>query len=712
MKERIVFQGSVGLLYGILTMQLILGVQRDARPLLLLSFGVMLLVLKGPRLKVLAIGFLLGLLTVGLHQITAVPTGALLDSKEISGHIVSVSSENQTAVVELKANFARQVKPIKVKVYGIDAVSHGDHVMIKGQFLAPERALNPYDFDPYLYMMSNNWVGTFFCMPDGVRVVEKSKRLVDSLMNRRSDWIDEIRELSLYGSYWTGFVIGEDDGLSEEATHLIRQTGLAHVMAVSGLHVGVIYAFLTYTMGAVIVSRKHRDILVLVFLLGYLAINLGSFTVLRAVVLVLYHHLGFYTARRPDVLTAIGCVAGVSLLFNPFLVFHLSFTLSIGAAVSIACFYSAFQKRLLFLGRSLSSSLALILSAQLGILPVQLYVFNVFYPESILFNLLFVPLFSLMICFAFILSVLSLIPGSSVYLAMIFDVVMGIVENTLWRMSAVFHNPIYMTGLHVILLVMILTLVIGFCYSERKHRMVLAVTLSVCLGLLQLTKGLQGLEVILWSTGKSDAILIQYDGKSHMIDTAEGKQDLGLLLLKNDIHTLETLVITHEDKDHVGGLKDIQEKLKIKQLIRGLSGPAEVRDKELILGLFYGEPQQSDNNASIVTLLTYKDYTMLFMGDAEAEREEQLVADGLLKAVDVLKVGHHGSNTSTTSFFLSAIKPKVALIPCDGSKYFPRQEVLERLTDCGILVYRTDQSGAIRLSLRPDGLRVKEYLRE
>lgn len=228
--------------------------------------------------------------------------------------------------------------------------------------------------------------------------------------------------------------------------------------------------------------------------------------------------------------------------------------------------------------------------------------------------------------------------------------------------------------------------------------------------------------------GKADSILVESDGKFLLVDggTPDRGEEVVSYLKRRGVKKLDAVVNTHPDEDHVGGLKYVidsfsvsryfapriparlipgdsayrntQEALKSKRLIPEVPGVGKQFSvgnwNVRVLGPI--RPGKDTNNNSLVLLLTYRNTRFLLMGDAEDEEERDLLASGQNLSADVLKVGHHGSNTSTTQPFLNAVKPKIAAISVgwDTNK-LPKKETLNRLFDAHTTIYRTDVSGTL-----------------
>jgi competence protein ComEC len=238
--------------------------------------------------------------------------------------------------------------------------------------------------------------------------------------------------------------------------------------------------------------------------------------------------------------------------------------------------------------------------------------------------------------------------------------------------------------------------------------------------------------------GQGDAILvISPGGKTMLVDgggSSEVAQEVILPYLRDcGLDRLDILVLTHPDADHVGGLPEVLRSIPVgigvatgqvhttqvyaeflrelqrardedgTQIVRGVAGVEIPFDAEVqveVLGPSTAAIAGDDkNNASIVLRLTYGLISVLLTGDAEVEEEAWMMVRGDVRNAQILKVSHHGSSTGTGSTFLDQVDPEVALISCgaDNQHGHPHDEVLDRLADYGVDVYRTDLSGTIEV---------------
>ncbi len=250
-----------------------------------------------------------------------------------------------------------------------------------------------------------------------------------------------------------------------------------------------------------------------------------------------------------------------------------------------------------------------------------------------------------------------------------------------------------------------------------------AVSLCACGGQKEMPLRIYFLDV-----GQGDAMLVRTESGDLLIDagTEESQETLCLRLEQLGVTELLLAVFTHADGDHMGGADGVLERFPTKEIwvsenltesesARRLSAVLETTDTvvsrvqsgmimrvgDVVLSVLYPltDEERGGNENSIVLKLHYGDFDALLMGDAGVEQEQQILdAYGASQlACDLYKVGHHGSNTSSSAEFLAAVKPIYAVIGCGAANSYghPTGEVLERLAATGAEVLRTDLSGEL-----------------
>ncbi len=240
------------------------------------------------------------------------------------------------------------------------------------------------------------------------------------------------------------------------------------------------------------------------------------------------------------------------------------------------------------------------------------------------------------------------------------------------------------------------------------------------------------------NVGRADSIFIKCEDKNILIDAAD--KDINDVvcnyLRRNNVKKLDLVVVTHPHRDHIGQMSDVIDQFDIVRFIMprlkdGVMSTTKTYEKLLkTLNSKHISPQEpvpgtnfsignakieifapnaqydNINNYSVVLKVTYKNKKFLFTGDAETESENDMINSGFDLKSDVLKVGHHGSKTSTSQNFLNAVKPKYAVISVGPDQNnLPKKETLNRLSKNGISVFRTDLNGTIIIAT--DGNEIK-----
>lgn len=240
-------------------------------------------------------------------------------------------------------------------------------------------------------------------------------------------------------------------------------------------------------------------------------------------------------------------------------------------------------------------------------------------------------------------------------------------------------------------------------------------------------------ELAVWflDVGQGDSELVQLpDGKTMLIDAGEGyaAPDIIEMLEEKEIEKLDYVVATHPHADHIGGMEEVLRnvetgcvylpdkaaKSKTYQSLMEYLGEEEIPVETVQAGMRLLEeddltvdvvaPLRTDynntNNVSAVLRLKYKDKAFLFTGDAEKEAERDILLSGVNIRANVLKVGHHGSDTSSSRGFLRQVSPQYAVISCgEGNTYgHPKPITIETLMSFFVRVYRTDQDGTVRFT--------------
>ena len=209
------------------------------------------------------------------------------------------------------------------------------------------------------------------------------------------------------------------------------------------------------------------------------------------------------------------------------------------------------------------------------------------------------------------------------------------------------------------------------------------------------------------NVGQGDSCLIQMKNTTVMIDTGGNKyrdiakESLIPYLKKNRIYDIDLLITTHNDFDHSGAKDSLIDNFRVKRYVTDYQKfPLTIGHLTLTNYNIYPDLWKEENDFSLVVGFTIKDYQFLIMGDAPKKIEEKIIKDNPNLRCDVLKIGHHGSNTSSSERFISTLKPKIGIISCgkDNPYGHPHKSVLAILNKYHIEIRRTDLEGTIKFT--------------
>jgi DNA internalization-related competence protein ComEC/Rec2 len=592
----------------------------------------------------------------------------------------------------------------------------------------PEGRRNPRSFDYRLYLLSRGIAHTAFA-----RQIELTDNPLSAADIIRSQ-ILRIRETFLKGlimpdeekQLLAGVLFGCTEEMPEEMKEDFRNNGTAHILAVSGLHVGVIYGL--YRRITAKRRSKYDSILLIAFLLFYGCITLWTVSVVRAVMLIIFMTFGDVLSRRYDLLTSLGFTAALIAAHNPYAVLGASFQMSFLAVSSISFISPLLTRKLpAWVPEEVPASLAV----QIGTVPYCAYMFNQLALGALLCNIpvlfllgilapagiIAIPAVVLLsgfsencICTVFLQGIggiLQLLSGGMLTLNRFLS------QNGSFAVDVVSGSP-YLLAAGGLLVFFVCSefFQIHWMRGERKYLLKIITLLMIpCLAAAGFCRDdFRKARVVLVDVGQGDCMHIK--GKKNILLDGGGspkrnigKQVLKPYLLKNGCRRLDAAMATHLHMDHYLGLQQLQEVYPVRSMIiKGKAGqkyPIGGADYIEILWPLVQDPDEEDENLnSLIFKVHAGGMTILVTGDLGETGEQGLLemyrGTDVLHC-DVLKVGHHGSRYSSTEEFIDAVSPSIAVIGVGEKNTYghPCPKVLKRFERRGIPVYRTDLDGAV-----------------
>ena len=523
-------------------------------------------------------------------------------------------------------------------------------------------------------------------------------------------------------NYMTGLLLGHLDTDFEEMNELYSSLGIIHLFALSGMQVGFFMDGFKKLLLRSGLTQEKLKWLTYPFSLIYAGLTGFSASVIRSLLQKLLAQHG-YKGLDNFALTVL-----VLFMVMP------NFFLTAGGVLS--CAYAFILTMTSKEGEGLKAVARESLVISLGILPILSFYFAEFQPWSILltfvfsflFDLVFLPLLSILFSLSFLYPVIQL--------NFIFEWLEGIIRlvSQLASRPLVFGQP---NAWLLILLLISLALV----YDLRKNIKSLAVLSLLIVGLFCLTKHPLGNEITMLDVGQGESIFLRdITGKTILIDvggkaesskkiedwqekvtTSNAQRTLIPYLKSRGVAKIDQLVLTNTDKEHVGDLLEVTKAFHVGEI---LVSKGSLKQKEFVaelqatqtkvrsvtvggkLSIFGSQlevlsPRKMGDGGHEDSLVLYGkllDKHFLFTGNMEEKGEKELLKYYSDLEVDVLKAGQHGSKNSSSSAFLEKLKPDITLISVgkNNRTKLPHQETLTRLEDINSKVYRTDQQGAIR----------------
>lgn len=607
---------------------------------------------------------------------------------------------------------------------------HGAECKVVGERVPIENARNPGQFDYREYMAAKKIYSkleldnysSITC--EGSSWFSYGYDFRNLIINSVNENVDPIAF-----KWMAALIFGEKQYLDEEILTFFQNFNLSHLLAISGLHVGLtitgLYFFL-YRTG--VATKEGAKVLIIIFLPLYAFLAGAAPSVLRATLMAGIVMLLTFLKWKVPLTDILSLVALFLLILSPSYLDHVGFQFSFLVTMSLILSFPLLKRT----ENPIALSALISFISQFSILPLQLYYFFEFNPLSLFANLLLVPYFSfLVIPFLMMLLLCSFVlPQISLHLSKTLLPVHTSFLSFLETHSDMFDIQWVVGEIHRSFIIVYLVLFIIMMRLWIKQKLGFAFAAGVAsVGVVMVYCVLPYISpygrVTMLDVGQGDSFVIElpYRRGVIMIDAAgppvftsdESKTAEQIILpyLKSrGIFKLDAIIITHEDTDHSGSVKTLVNEMEVGNLVVSLYYP-KIETVENVVRVKAGEqlviadqnfnllhPYEDTGDAndnSIVLTITLGGLEWIFTGDASAEIEKLLTKKGSNIKADVLKVGHHGSHTSTSENWVKQVSPSVAFISAglDNRYGHPHEEVVERLSAQGVVLFSTPDHGAV-----------------
>ncbi len=702
------------------------------------------------------------------------------ENVEVQGRIMDVSHHSlEKSIYKLKVyQINGENKKIKgylqVSVYNQDdhktLYDYGDIICIKGKLQTPSGKRNPGGFDYRKYLLRQRIVACLFSGQSNIKKMGEKSSALGKIFLFKQNRERIIRKLLPFeeGALLNGIVFGERSEIPVDILENFKSSGIFHLFAISGFHVGVLLSFFYFITVQAGVRPRARALLTMMIIIFYVIMTGGYPSVLRAGLMGILVLGGIILERDTEIVNSICCAAFFILLFQPQQLFDIGFQLSFVATLGIVLLVSPLQKCFCFLPQWLRIPLSVTLAAQSVTLPLMMIYFHQFSLIGLIANLIVVPMVSLVVYLGFMLVFISIFVPF--FILKIFAPYLWLLLKGIIIISDIFASFPYgqikglcFSGWEIILYYAFLMAIFDR-WQEKPwtdkmgcpplNKWLLAIIIaSISIKSIMLFIP-QPLKITVLDVGQGDSIIIETPKHHHiLLDGGSGGEEhqgfdtgeriIVPYLYSQHIHTLDAIIVSHPHEDHIGGLSYVLQEIPVgvvmgaaenlkSDLFYEMSGILKEKgvsykaigqgnriqwSSDMYLDVLY--PNENSlkiagdniNNHSLVLKLHYKNITCLLTGDMEREAEEYLLKSHVDLTSDILKVAHHGSDSSSTLKFLQAVKPQFSAISVGENNFgHPSDEVIKRLRSLNCKIFLTQVDGGITFVSDGENIIVKRMI--
>ena len=615
-----------------------------------------------------------------------------------------------TTIVKKENSFKLTIKgkeKLIVYISNIENIELGDKVVVKGKYTLPKKATIPNNFDYQKYLYNNH---IFYIMyAEELKIIKKNQNITFKI---KKYILDKTSNYTNNG-YLNAFIIGDKTDLEFYETY--QNNGISHLFALSGMHISML-SLIIYKL---VNKFKHKDLIVIMFLLFYITLTNFSASILRTIIFFIILKLNKKLDLNISTKNTLLITLFIIMIYNPLIVFDIGFQYS-GLVTFGLIVSTKYYKKNYFYNLFITSFIALLFSV-----PITLYNNYELNLLSILNNLINVPLIT------FVIYPLSLLTFLLKFLEPIYNLTINLLEF-INNISSIFSLNIIVPKVHIIFYLIYYLLIYLYIESNNKKYILIA-----CLYLLsfKLKPFIDRNNYVYYlDVGQGDSSLIIYNDIVVMNDTG-GTSNYNVssgcikLLKSLGYSHIDYLILTHGDFDHMGDSIYLINNFKVKNVVLNNDSFNELETnliKELkkkkikyyqnvekipisnnIITILNTEEYDNENDNSNVIYIELNNYKFMFMGDAGVDKEKDILERHNISNIDVLKVGHHGSKTSSSKSFINKINPKYSIISVGKNNRYghPNKEVLNNLDHSKI--YRTDEDGSIIFKIKNNKLKIE-----
>lgn len=630
------------------------------------------------------------------------------DDKEFIGIVTKYEVKEDKITIEIKAK-EKLLITYKYQDKEFNNLLYGDKIKVKGTLITPSKNTNQntFNYQKYLYYKKIYYL----VEATSINKIANNNNYLYTIKNTLYQKINKLKS-----SNYIKTLLFCDNTLSKEIKESYRINGISHLFSVSGMHINFFVSIIYLYINKITYNKRIKYLITNIFIITYL-ILFPSSSLLRSAVMSILYSINYLLKLKIKKIDILLLTLVVSLLINPFIIYDLGYIYSYTITFFLVLSSSTLKKK-----NKINKIIYISLLSFLVSIPITIYNSYEINIISILLNIILVPIISIIILPLTILT----------YIFPILDSILYLFANTLETIS-LFISKINITKIifpKPSLLIIVLYYIIFLLSYQNKKYFYLNIILLIIIYISPYLNS--NFEVVMFEVGEADCHLIKYPYNKNtiLIDTGKNeykiKNEVIPYLKSIGIKKIDYLIITHGDEDHIGGSITLINNFQVKNVILNKGTFTDI-EKELIknlnkkkipyqininkinisnhtIYLLNNTKYNNENDNSIITYFTYQKYKFLYMGDASITTEDNLLENYNLNNISILKVGHHGSNTSSSKDFISQINPSISLISVGKNNIYhhPNKEVINNLSKSRI--YRTDINNMVKLTINSKGI--------
>ena len=626
----------------------------------------------------------------------------------VIGKVIDYKVKENYTIINLNEIIVYYYDEFKYKI--------GDTIKVEGDIKEIEPNTNFNLFNYKKYMLSKRIIHKIESKK--IILIKENKNILYKIKNK-------IKERTEKHKYFSLFIIGENN-LDNEIKDSFKINGISHLFAISGMHITLFISILTLILKKMIKNKKIIILLITLFLLFYMFITNYSVSVVRASLLTILININKLYKLNISTLKLLVYIFLICISYNPYYIYQVGFIFTFLITFTLILFSKKIPSNYI-LKTLVTSIISFIVS--IPILINNFYSVNFLSP---LLNIIFIPFITFII---FPLTLVTFIFPNLICILNIFVNILEFLSINLSKIDLFIFTFKKVSIFFIILYYIIIYFSLNKILNKKYNYIFILLIILIIHHNINYLNNYSKVTILDVGQGDSTLIELEHNKGNILIDTGGNiyKNQTSNILVPYfksvGIRKIDYLILTHGDYDHMGEAINLVENFKVEKVIFNC-GEFNDLEKELIKVLdkkkipYYScikelnidnnklyflqtKDYDNENDNSTVIYTELNGYKFMFMGDAGVEKEKDILDKYNLSDIDVLKVGHHGSKTSSSKEFIDEINSKYSIISVGKNNRYghPNKEVLNNLEQSKI--YRTDQDGSIKFKIKSNKLKIE-----